>query len=67
MTAEWDLGELLGYLGTWSSVQRYIDRHRSDPIALVEADLGRAWGRAETTHVVRWPLFLRAGRIDSTA
>lgn len=67
MTTEWALADLLGYLGTWSSTQRYIERHESDPVALVEAELGRAWGAAETTRVVRWPLIMRVGRIDSAA
>lgn len=67
MTAQWSLADLLGYLGTWSSAQRYINRHRSDPVSLVEAELGRAWGEAATTRPIRWPLWLRVGRIDSTA
>jgi methyltransferase family protein len=63
MTAQWNLRDLIGYLGTWSSVQKYGQRHGGDPLAQVAADLAEAWGAAETLRLVRWPLYLRVGRI----
>jgi ubiquinone/menaquinone biosynthesis C-methylase UbiE len=67
MTAQWRLDEVIGYLGTWSSVQQYIKRHAANPISAVESDLAAAWGPPETVRQVTWPLFLRAGRIDPAA
>jgi SAM-dependent methyltransferase len=61
--AQWNLQELLGYLETWSSVQRYIERHGADPLALVKTDLAAAWGHA-STQTVRWPLHMRVGRVN---
>jgi hypothetical protein len=29
---DWSLSELLGYLYTWSSVQKYIQKNNSDPL-----------------------------------
>ncbi len=61
--ARWNLAELLGYLRTWSSVARYIESRGADPLELVTADLAAAWGET-TTLAVRWPLWMRVGRID---
>lgn len=62
MTAIWRREQLLGYLRSWSAVQRYIDAKSTDPVALVESELAEAWdGAAE--HEVRWPLSLRVARV----
>jgi SAM-dependent methyltransferase len=62
IVVHWNLQELLGYLETWSSVQRYIERHGDNPLDLVKPDLIAAWGPT-ATHAVRWPLHMRVGRI----
>jgi SAM-dependent methyltransferase len=62
MTAEWSLTDLVGYLGTWSSTQRYMEQHGADPLSLVRDDLLAAWGHADT-RTMTWPLYLRVGRI----
>jgi hypothetical protein len=63
MTAEWRLRDMIGYLGTWSAVRRYIESHHTDPVAAIEPDLARAWEDADQPRQVIWPLFLRLGRI----
>jgi len=65
MEETWDLAQLVGYLGTWSAVQRYREKTRGDPIERVRPDLERAWGDPEAPRVVRWPLSLRAGRKET--
>jgi SAM-dependent methyltransferase len=65
MEETWDLAQLVGYLGTWSAVQRYREKNRGDPIERVRPDLERAWGDPERPRVVRWPLSLRAGRKET--
>jgi SAM-dependent methyltransferase len=67
MTAQWNLGHLMGYLETWSSVQRYRAQQAADPLDLVRGDLAAAWGRPETVREVSWPLFVLAGRIEQPA
>jgi SAM-dependent methyltransferase len=64
IVSNWTLAEMLGYLHTWSPRQRYMARTQADPIDRVVADLAAAWGPAGTTHDVRWPLFLRVGRVN---
>jgi len=61
MQTEWNLAQLVGYLGTWSAVQRYRKRHDSDPLLLIGDELQRAWGEPQKTRKVTWPLYLRVG------
>ena len=65
MEAEWDLGDLLGYLDTWSAVRRYRQEQGEDPLDLVREDLGRAWGESGRRRKVAWPLMMLLGRIHS--
>jgi SAM-dependent methyltransferase len=60
MSARWEAGTMLGYLGTWSAVQRYRSRTGREPMALLATALAAAWGQGART--VHWPLALRAGR-----
>ncbi len=62
MEAQWELKHLLGYLGTWSAVQRYRRQNGSDPLAQVADELAAAWGDATQLRPVQWPLHLRVGR-----
>jgi hypothetical protein len=63
MTAEWSLEHLVGYLSTWSALQTYIQRNRSNPLEAIFVELQTAWGDAQTSPV-RWPLAMRVGRND---
>jgi SAM-dependent methyltransferase len=63
LVMEWDLGQLLAYLGTWSALKAWEKRHGSDPRALIATDLGLAWGDPTARREVRWPLAIRAGRV----
>jgi len=59
----WTLEQYLGYVGTWSAVQRYRKAQGSDPLPALRSDLARAWGVAEEARLMRWPLCMRAGRV----
>jgi len=61
LETEWGLAQVLGYLGSWSSVQRYKDACGHDPLEQLKAPLAEAWGAA-AARPVRWPIHLRAGR-----
>jgi len=59
---DWSFDDLVGYLGTWSPVRRYIEANGMDPIEEIRAPLAKAWGdRAEIKHVVL-PISMRIGR-----
>jgi SAM-dependent methyltransferase len=61
MKREWDLDELLGYIGTWSACQRFREAKGVDPVPGVRGQLLAAWGGPQSPRRVRWPLSLRVG------
>lgn len=61
MTAQWNLDHLVGYLGTWSSTQRFIAETDGDPLEQISDELRTGWGDPQRTRNVRWPLTLRMG------
>ena len=61
LETDWDLQQVMGYLATWSAVQRYKDLRGEDPLPALEPRLAAAWpggGRRR----LRWPIHLRIGR-----
>jgi hypothetical protein len=65
MEAQWDLGQLVGYLGTWSAVKEYEKQMGRDPLPLISDELRSAWDNPLKTKRISWPLSLRVGRIGS--
>jgi ubiquinone/menaquinone biosynthesis C-methylase UbiE len=57
----WTLGELTGYMRTWSATANYVKANGSDPVEAVEAMLAEPWGDPERRRLIRWPLYIRAG------
>jgi SAM-dependent methyltransferase len=66
MTARWDLERVLGYLGTWSAVDRYRRDRGEDPVQALQPELAAVWPRGEV-RLVRWPLSTLAGRHEGPA
>ena len=65
MEVDWNMAQLLGYLGTWSALKEYEKRHGRDPRELIEAELREAWGDPGQTRRISWPLTLLVGRIKA--
>ena len=63
MEAGWDLDHLIGYLRTWSAVQRFKEKHGTDPIEDLAEDLKREWSPAREKKLIHWPINMRAGKI----
>ena len=61
---DWTLSELVRYLYTWSSVQKFSAENNSDPIEKVYGDLAAAWGEKNVGRKKRviWPIYMRVGR-----
>jgi len=57
----WELGQVMGYLATWSSVQRCRERTGQDPLPALEPRLAALWPRSVALRL-RWPIHLRIGR-----
>jgi len=60
LETRWTAGQALGYLGTWSAVQRYRAARGRNPLELVAPGLCEAW-RTDGL-LLTWPLHLRVGR-----
>ena len=58
----WTLRQLSDLISTWSATVRYSARHGVDPVPPVEKALAAHWGNPEQPRVIRWPLYVRAGR-----
>jgi len=57
----WSLAALLGYVSSWSSVQRCRTALGTDPLVSLEQELAGLWPR-DRDLVLRWPISLRVGR-----
>jgi SAM-dependent methyltransferase len=62
MVADWNLAQLLGYLGTWSAVAACRERTGRDPMPELAGRLEPLWGDPSAPRRVEWPLAIRAGR-----
>lgn len=60
MTYEWNRPALVGYLESWSAVQRFKEIRQTDPVAEWIAPIERLIPESFT---VKFPLFLKLGRL----
>ena len=63
MSARWHLGDMLGFLRTWSACERYKAKHGTDPVAAIESDLESAWGDGQRS--VNWPMTIKLSRLNT--
>ena len=63
MTKMWSLGELLGYVGTWSAVRNAETLLGREPLERFAAAIGAAWGDPNHRREIRWPLSMRIGHV----
>ncbi len=63
MESRWDLNDLIGFICSWSATRRYLGENGPDSLQNVWADLHQAWGEASEKRAIRWPLYVRAGRV----
>lgn len=62
LQAEWPLSRLLAYFSSYSATRRCREASGRDPVARHADAIAAAWGHADATQRVRWPLFVHAGR-----
>jgi len=63
MRSAWNLDQLAGFLKSWSATQRYREERGDDPVGVVWPALSKAWGQPDQARPIRWPLYLRVGRV----
>lgn len=61
MASSWTRDDLIGYLGTWSSVVRYRADKGRDPLQEIMPALSAAWGQHSDKKTIQWPLSFRIG------
>jgi SAM-dependent methyltransferase len=59
---DWNLSELVDYLRTWSSVQKFMEKNSCDPVKQILGDLEKAWGSQQRKRQVVWPVYMKVGR-----
>lgn len=60
----WNLNQLQGYLGTWSSVNKYIRQNGVDPVApFIDSLTSSGIWTKEAEFEVHFPLFVKLGRV----
>ena len=62
MSIDWTFENLIGFLSTWSAVQKYKERENSAPVDLIMKDLENAWGK-EKIRKAKWDLILKVGKV----
>lgn len=62
MKIEWNMGQFLAYVRTWSAVKRYSAELGTDPVEGLDAKLRVVWGEPDKIKSVKMPLFFRASR-----
>ena len=64
MAEEWTLGQMLGYISTWSAVVRYAQVNGANPVAALAERLGPLW-EPDRRRRIEWTLTLLAGDSDA--
>lgn len=60
---DWTLEKLVGYVKTWSALNRYIAQEGHNPLDEFEPQLRAAWGDPSQSKSVAFPIFMRVGRV----
>lgn len=58
----WQREDLLGYVSSWSAVQKFIKQNGHSPVPILEEEINKLWPEGETKKVV-FPIYLKLGRI----
>ncbi len=57
----WSLTELIGYLNTWSSVQKFTVAKNYNPVTEIKPFLNLAWGNLALLKPIYWDIYLKVG------
>jgi len=61
-TLNWQREDMIGYISSWSAIQKYIKVNGNSPIPIIEEELNKLWPEGEAKKVV-FPIYLKFGRI----
>ena len=61
--ANWEFGQLAGFLDSWSATRRYLEDRDQHPLNIIWQELSEMWGESDQQRAIRWRLYLRVGRV----
>lgn len=62
MQVNWSLNQFVGYMQTWSALQKYIRANKKSPVEFIQKELSLAFGESGVRKV-RWELSPRAWQL----
>jgi SAM-dependent methyltransferase len=66
MQSSWNLAELMGYLNTWSAIQKFrAANNNCNPLEEISEELQNRWGEALGSRPVQWDIYLKVGRVNA--
>jgi len=60
---QWNVGQLLNYLDTWSAIRKYRSEKNSDPLMLIKNEIKPYWKDDLEKKLITWAINLKVGRI----
>ena len=58
----WKREDLIGYISSWSAIQKFIKENGYSPVPIIEEEVKKLWPEDEMKKVV-FPIYLKLGRI----
>ena len=59
---EWEREDLVGYISSWSAIQKFIKVNGHSPVPIIEEEIKKLWPGGELKKVT-FPLYLKLGRV----
>ena len=61
-TLNWQREDMIGYISSWSAIQKYIKINGHSPITIIEEEINKLWPEGEVRKV-SFPIYLKFGKI----
>ena len=58
----WQREDMIGYISSWSAIQKYIKVNGHSPIPIIEEEINKLWLKGEVKKV-SFPIYLKLGRV----
>lgn len=59
----WDLDGFLGYISTWSAVQRLLEAGHEEVLQAFTREISALWGEPTSRRPLTWPINMRVGKL----
>lgn len=59
---EWKREDLIGYISSWSAIQKFIKDNGHSPVPIIEEEIKKLWPEGEVK-TITFPIYLKLGRV----